>query len=109
MKSKLVDGDLFLFMGKNRKKIKAICFDGTGLLLIAKKARSWMFHEAEKIEDHEITVDELDALLRGSVIRRTHFGEDALTKSKESIMNSVNASSKEYQQLRDSSAIHSLY
>lgn len=37
MKAKLLDGDLFLFMGKNRKKLKAICFDGTGLLLIAKR------------------------------------------------------------------------
>jgi hypothetical protein len=27
MKSKLVDGDILLLMGKNRKKIKEICFE----------------------------------------------------------------------------------
>ena len=108
MHEKLVDGDLFLFMGKNRKKIKAICFDGTGLLLIAKRLDQGCFMRLEKFEEHEITVDELDALLRGSVIRRTHFGEEALTRNGESMMNKSDASSKEHQRFRDSAAIHSL-
>jgi transposase len=80
MKSKLVDGDLFLFMGKNRKKIKGICYDGTGLLLIAKRLDQGCFMNIEKLEQGEITLDELDSLLRGSVIKRTHFGDKALTE-----------------------------
>jgi transposase len=31
MNAVLVDGDLFLFLGNNRKRLKAICYDGTGL------------------------------------------------------------------------------
>lgn len=108
MKAHLVDGDLFLFMGKNRKKIKAICFDGTGLLLIAKRLDHGCFMSLEKFDSHEITVEELDALLRGSIIRRTYFGESALTRPRESSMNGSDAPSREHQELRDSSAVHSL-
>lgn len=108
MSAKIVDGDLFLFMGKSRKKIKAVCFDGTGILLIAKRLDHGCFMRLEKFEDHEITVDELDALLRGSVIRRTHFGEEALTRTRESVMNSSHAPGEEYQKLRDPPAVHSL-
>jgi transposase len=34
MQADLVNGDLFLFFGHNRKRLKAICYDGTGLLLL---------------------------------------------------------------------------
>lgn len=80
MKARLVDGDLFLFVGKNRKRLKGLCFDGTGLLLIAKRLEQGKFMTVEALETEEITVDELDWLLRGSVIKRTKFGEQALTK-----------------------------
>lgn len=70
----LVDGDLFLFLGKNRKKLKAICYDGTGLLLIAKRMERGRFMCLEDLEEKEITVDELDWLMRGSIVRRAKFG-----------------------------------
>lgn len=74
VKANLVDGDLYLFLGKNRKKLKAICYDGTGLLLIAKRMERGRFMCLEDLEEKEITVEELDWLLRGSVIRRAKFG-----------------------------------
>lgn len=74
MKARLVDGDLFLFLGKNRKKLKAICYDGTGLLLIAKRMERGRFLALEELESTEISVEELDWLLRGSTIRRPKFG-----------------------------------
>jgi transposase len=80
IQAKLVDGDLFLFMGRNRKKIKGIIFDGTGLMLIAKRLDHGCFMKLEQLESPEITADELDNLLRGSVIKRTHFGEEILTR-----------------------------
>jgi transposase len=80
MKAKIVDGDLFLFFGKTRKKLKGLCYDGTGLLLIAKRLEHGKFMKLEDLEWDQITVDELDWLLRGSVIRRTKFGEEALTR-----------------------------
>jgi transposase len=75
MNHELVDGDLFLFLGSNRKRLKAICYDGTGLLLIAKRMERGRFMRLEDLDEKEITVDELDWLLRGSTIRRAKFGE----------------------------------
>jgi len=37
MGQRLVDGDLFLFFGRSRKKLKMICYDGTGVVLINKR------------------------------------------------------------------------
>jgi transposase len=108
MSAKLVDGDLFLFMGKNRKKIKAICFDGTGLLVIAKRLDSGCFMKLEKLESLEITADELDALLRGSVIKRTYFGQEALTHYNKSRMNMSDDSSALGEQSRDHQAVCNL-
>jgi transposase len=64
MNAQLVDGDLFLFLGNNRKRLKALCYDGTGLLLIAKRLERGRFMRLEELEEKEITVDELDWLLR---------------------------------------------
>lgn len=50
VKANLVDGDLYLFLGKNRKKLKAICYDGTGLLLIAKRMERGRFMCLEELE-----------------------------------------------------------
>lgn len=74
MKAPLEGGDLFLFLGNNRKRLKMICYDGTGLLLIAKRMERGKFMRLEELEENEITVDELDWLLRGSIIRRAKFG-----------------------------------
>jgi hypothetical protein len=92
MKARVVDGDLFLFLGKNRKRLKGLCYDGTGLILIAKRLEHGKFMSIDDLEFDEITVDELDWLLRGSVVRRTKFGEQALTtKETQSILNSDEA------------------
>lgn len=80
MQAALVDGDLFLFVGKNRKRLKGLCYDGTGLILIAKRLEQGKFMRLEDLEFFELNVDELDWLLRGSVVKRAKFGEDALTK-----------------------------
>jgi len=74
MGAQIIDGDFFVFLGKHRKKLKALCYDGTGLLLIAKRMERGRFMALEELESAEITVDELDWLLRGSTIRRAAFG-----------------------------------
>jgi transposase len=74
LEMELVDGDLFLFMGRNKRRLKALCFDGTGLLLIAKRMERGRFARLEDLEEREITRDELDIVLRGGVIRRAKFG-----------------------------------
>src|ERR1700743_2239124 len=70
----LVGGALFLFLGNNRRRLKALCYDGTGLLLIAKRLERGRFMRLEELEEKEINVDELDWLLRGSIVRRAKFG-----------------------------------
>lgn len=81
MSAEILCGDLYIFLGKNRKKLKAICFDGTGMLLISKRLENWRFMQLTDLNAREITEAEFDLLMRGSVIRRNYFNEEALTKS----------------------------
>jgi transposase len=80
MGAKLVDGDLFVFFGKNRRKVKMICYDGTGVVLINKRLERGRFMNVLDLEHREITTDELDNLLRGGIVRRPIFGRMPLTK-----------------------------
>ena len=80
----LLEGDLFLFLGKNRKRMKALCFDGTGLLLIAKRLERGKFMSLSDVEHFEISQEEVDQLISGSLIRRRIFGDEALTVSRAS-------------------------
>ncbi len=81
--AKIIDGDLYLFLGKNRKRLKAICYDGTGLLLITKRMERGTFTSLCDLEEKEITVEELDWLMRGSIVRRPKFGVIPLTNQNE--------------------------
>lgn len=80
MKQKLVDGDLFVFLGNNRRRLKALCFDGTGLVLVSKRLETGRFMSPAQLESFDLTIDELNLLLRGGVIKRAYFGETALTR-----------------------------
>ena len=40
MKKSLLSGDVFAFIGRTRKRAKALYFDGTGLCLLSKRAYS---------------------------------------------------------------------
>lgn len=83
MKLNLLEGDLFVFIGKNRKLLKALCFDGTGLLLMGKRLTQGRFMGLEQLESFALSDEELDLLVRGNVIRRSKFGEEALTARSE--------------------------
>ena len=80
MQKRLIDGDLFLFFGRNRTKMKMICYDGTGVVLINKRLERGRFMSLIDLEEKEITTDELDILLRGGIVRRPVFGKMPLTK-----------------------------
>lgn len=84
MDQNILDGDLFIFLGKNRKRLKAICFDGTGLVLINKRLEKGSFMSITDIESVEISEEELDTLFSGGVIRRKMFGSEILTHVNES-------------------------
>jgi transposase len=64
-------GHVYLFFGKNRKRIKILVYDGSGLVLIAKRIERGRFMSlSELLGRNEITQDELRLILHGSLIRR---------------------------------------
>ena len=85
MKMELVEGDLFLFLGKNRKRLKSICYDGTGLILIAKRLERGRFMSVAEFEESELTVEELNYVLAGGTVRRKYFGSRALQSANEQL------------------------
>ena len=71
LKANLDHGDIFLFLGKNRRRLKAIFFDGSGLILIAKRMEKESFMRIEDLKDvREITLRDLRFITHGSVLRR---------------------------------------
>lgn len=65
MGSDLMKGDIFLFVGKDRRRAKVLLFDGTGVCIVQKRLSKGRFHEAW--QRREITQQELRLFLRGSV------------------------------------------
>lgn len=64
-------GHIYLFFGKNRKRIKILVYDGSGLVLIAKRIERGRFMSlSELLGRHEISQDELKLILHGSVVRK---------------------------------------
>ena len=73
MQAVMDQGHVYLFFGKNRKRLKVLFYDGTGLVLIAKRIEHGKFMAlAELFGKSEITQDDLKLILHGSVIRRPH-------------------------------------
>jgi transposase len=74
----LLNGDVFLFVSRNRVRAKVLHFDGTGLCVYAKRlergrfAALWREASADPIT---LTVSELDLFLDGSTL----VGRVALT------------------------------
>ena len=66
----LLAGHVYLFLGKNRRRAKALMFDGTGLVLIHKRLETGRFMRVEEFKDiGEITSSELGLILDGSQVR----------------------------------------
>lgn len=71
LKHNLDHGDVFLFLGKNRRRLKAIFFDGSGLVLIAKRMEKENFMRVDDLNGiTEITLRDLKFIMHGSVLRR---------------------------------------
>lgn len=85
MQMALVEGDLFLFLGKNRRRLKSLCYDGTGLILISKRLEKSRFMSVAEFEEAELTIDELNVVLAGGVVRKKYFGESAFRVSAEQL------------------------
>ena len=63
-------GHVYLFFGKNRRRLKLLVYDGSGLVLIAKRMERGSFMSlTELLGRNEISHQELKLILHGSVIR----------------------------------------
>lgn len=72
MKQDLNFGDVFIFLGNNKKRLKALYFDGSGLVQLIKRMekRKGFMSVFDLDGKSEITRSELELLLHGSVLRR---------------------------------------
>lgn len=70
MQALMDQGHVYLFFGKNRKRIKAIFYDGTGLVLISKRIEKGSFMSLGGLLGRsEVSLAELKLIFHGSVIR----------------------------------------
>ena len=71
MKAVMDQGHVYLFFGKNRRRLKLLVYDGSGLVLMAKRMERGNFmNHAELLGRSEINHQELQLILHGSVIRK---------------------------------------
>lgn len=64
-----VAGDMFLFVARNRKQARVLYFDGTGLVVIAKRLEKGRFNapwEGDRQKPWCLTPSELSLFLEGS-------------------------------------------
>jgi transposase len=80
-------GHVYVFFGKNRRRLKVLVYDGSGLLLIAKRIERGSFmNHAELLGRNEITHEELKLIIHGSVIRKPLVDRSLITEVPEIIM-----------------------
>lgn len=64
-------GDLFIFLGMNRRRLKGLCFDGSGLIVFSKRTEKKSFMDVNELNGRlELSKDELQLLVHGSVLRK---------------------------------------
>lgn len=69
MQANIMEGDLFLFLGRNPRRAKVLVFDGTGLVLIAKRLEKGRFQRLADLDARaEISADELRMIFQGTRI-----------------------------------------
>ena len=70
LKADILEGDMYLFLGKNRKRAKVLLFDRTGLVLLTKRLEGGKIMALTDLENaNEITTSELSLILSGARIR----------------------------------------
>lgn len=82
MKRRLLDGDLFLFVSKDRKRSKVLYFDGTGLCLFSKRmAAGLSFPAPWKMARAQLTLSELALFIEGAAAVRQRLSPAVIRKA----------------------------
>ena len=81
MKRDLLEGDLFLFVGRDRKRAKVLYFDGTGLCLLSKRLEQGQFGAPWKQRRSEMTLSELALFIEGSEATRKPLSPPLLRRT----------------------------
>jgi transposase len=75
-KFELMEGHLFLFISRNRKTLKGLFFDGTGLVMVHKKLESGRFMTFDACNaSFEVDQDEFKIIFHGGHIPLSRSGE----------------------------------
>lgn len=70
MNAVMDQGHVYLFFGKNRKRLKVLFYDGTGLVLITKRIERGRFMGiCDLMDRQEIKLSELKQIFHGSIIK----------------------------------------
>ena len=81
MKNDINQGHLYLFFGKNRRRLKALFYDGTGLVQISKRIERGRFMARFELGDIvEITQVELKQIFSGGHIVRAKIDRSTSIK-----------------------------
>jgi transposase len=81
MKRDLLEGDLFLFVGRDRKRAKVLYFDGTGLCVLSKRLEQGQFGAPWKQRRSEMTLSELALVIEGSEAARKPLSPPLLRRA----------------------------
>ena len=82
MKRPLLEGDLFVFVSKDRKRSKVLYFDGTGLCLFAKRMEAAnRFLAPWKMKSKTLTLSELAVFIEGAAAVRQKLSPPVIRKA----------------------------
>lgn len=82
MKRSLLDGDLFLFVSKDRKRAKVLYFDGTGLCVLAKRMDArCSFPAPWKMTRAQLSLSELALFIEGADAVRQRLSPAVIRKA----------------------------
>ena len=75
-KFEIMEGSLFIFVSKNKKTLKGLFFDGTGLALLHKRLESGRFMSTELLNSPlELFEDDFKIVLHGGHIPLSRSGK----------------------------------
>ena len=82
LKARIDQGHIYLFFGKNRRRLKAIYYDGTGLVVVAKRIERGSFMSITELsQSREISLADLKLIFHGSILRRPNLERSAIPTS----------------------------